>query len=111
MEKVTKIERLDMGVMRKMPDLLNMSLYEGIDLSNYSLDKIFHILEYHINYANSHSISSVDCYCVKCKRDTTFNSKDTNSNRPKNLFISKKSCSEGGEDVTVLEHQKTLLMM
>lgn len=62
---------------KPMPDLLGLSVYEIIDYSAYLPEQIMQVLLFHEKEINEYSISSIDCYCPKCDKQTTFKSRNT----------------------------------
>jgi hypothetical protein len=84
----------------KMPDLLGMSLYESIDLNAFNYEELKQILTFQENDQNEFSISSIDSYCTKCLRDTTYKSRNTNGNITSEITLKIMSCTESARFIS-----------
>lgn len=60
-----------------IPDILEMSMYETIEMSEFTYEQLYELLIYANGQVNQNSISSLDSYCNLCNKETTFNSRNT----------------------------------
>lgn len=60
-----------------MPDLLNLPLYKSFELNEISPKQLIQIILFHEMEIDENSISSIDCYCTKCQKQTTFKSRNS----------------------------------
>lgn len=77
---------------KPMPDILGMSLYESLHLRDYSPYQIVQLLTFHSEELNEHSISSIDCFCEKCDKSTTFKSRNSSKQDLEKISLKFKSC-------------------
>lgn len=77
---------------KPMPDILGMSLYESLHLRDYSPYQIVQLLTFHSEELNEHSISSIDCFCEKCDKSTTFKSRNSSKEDLEKIYLKFKSC-------------------
>jgi hypothetical protein len=75
-----------------MPDILTMSMYESFNLRDYNEDQIIQILTFLDESSNKNSISSLDCFCKKCGKLTTFKSRNSSKEILEAVYLKKKSC-------------------
>lgn len=75
-----------------MPDILGMSLYESFSLKDLSPHQIIQLLTFVSEEINEHSISSIDCYCDKCGKSTTFKSRNSSKDVLEKIYLKFKSC-------------------
>lgn len=80
--------------LKPMPDILRMSLYESIDLKEYNYMQLSQLLTFHENDINEYSITSLDCYCRKCGRDTTFKSRNSDDKVANEVHLKMMACNE-----------------
>jgi ribosomal protein L44E len=72
--------------LKPMPDILGMSLYESVEMREYTYNQLFQLVTYTNDYITEDSISSLDSYCLKCKKDTTFHSRNSNSETLNSIY-------------------------
>jgi hypothetical protein len=75
-----------------MPDILGMSLYQSFNLLDLSKIQMIELLTFHDERINEHSISSIDCFCEKCGKLTTFKSRNTSKEVLKIVGLKSQSC-------------------
>lgn len=75
----------------QMPDILGMPIYSTLSLRDYSVDQIIQLLTFHEEMTNKHTISSLDCFCGKCGRLTTFNSKNSLKETLEEIYLAFKA--------------------
>ncbi len=83
-----------MEELKAMPDLLNLSLYDYIELKDFLPEQIIQILTFSEHDFDEHIISSIDCYCNECSKDTTFKSRNTSQQILEEVYLKKKACEE-----------------
>ncbi len=64
-------------ITKKIPDILKMSLYESIEMSEFTFEQLFALLSFEHSSTNQFSITSLDSYCTNCGKETTFNSRNS----------------------------------
>lgn len=79
---------------KPMPDILGMSLYESIELKDFDYIQLSQLLVFIEGNINRYSISSLDCYCINCKRDTTFKSRNSADEVANQVYLKMNSCNE-----------------
>jgi|SRR5690554_2390334 len=77
------------------PDILNMSLYESFDLNHYTYDQLSQVLLFHEDEMDAHSISSIDSFCIECKKPTTFKSANSSQKDLEDVYLGIKAGLEG----------------
>jgi hypothetical protein len=80
--------------LKSMPDILGIPLYESLLLDEYSYEKIIQILTYFDSELNEFSITSLDCFCPKCEKPTTFKSRNSNKEILDLVYSRMKACEE-----------------
>lgn len=70
-----------------MPDLLNLPLYKSIELNEISPEQLIQILLFHEMEIDENSISSIDCYCTKCEKQTTFKSRNSQTDILEKVYL------------------------
>lgn len=78
--------------LKPMPDILGMSLYESLHLPDYSQYQIVQLLTFLSEEMNEYSISSIDCFCEKCGKLTTFKSRNSSQDVLEKILLKFKSC-------------------
>lgn len=63
--------------LKPLPNLLELSLYESVQLTDYTYYQLQDLLSFTVHNIGNFSCSSIDSYCIKCKQQTTFNSAST----------------------------------
>lgn len=77
---------------KEMPDLLQMSLYDSLELKDFSPEQIIQILFFHENIMDEYTIPSIDCFCSKCEKSTTFKSRNSVIDSFEKVIAKSKSC-------------------
>ncbi len=80
------------GINKPIPDILGMSLYESLHLPDYSPYQIVQLLTFLSEEMNEHSISSIDCFCEKCGKSTTFKSRNSSKEVLEIVYAKFKLC-------------------
>jgi hypothetical protein len=79
---------------KPIPDILGMSMYESIELKDFNYLQLSEILTFHENSINEHSITSLDCYCNQCGKETTFKSRNSNDKIANEVHLKMMACNE-----------------
>lgn len=77
-----------------MPDILGMSMYQSINLNDYSYEQLIQLLTFLESEIDDHSISSLDCFCLQCEKSTTFKSRNSSTGTLNKVYTRKKACEE-----------------
>ena len=79
---------------KEMPDLLKMSLYDSLELKDFLPEQLIQILTFLEHEIDEYTISSIDCYCNECSKNTTFKSRNTSEKILEKVYLTKKACEK-----------------
>lgn len=72
---------------KPMFDILNWPIYKSIELKEIIPEQLIQILLFHEMEIDDYSISSIDCYCTQCKKETTFKSRNSQNDVIEKVYI------------------------